>query len=56
MKKMVMSRRVDMIQVKAEDFCSSCLPYPQKVVKEVHEKLPVIANKRNDDLLTIIKV
>lgn len=56
MKKMEMTRRVAMIQVLAEEFCNSCLPYPEKVVKDVHQILPVIANKRNDELITIIKV
>ncbi|KAK7488391.1 hypothetical protein BaRGS_00020365, partial [Batillaria attramentaria] len=55
MKKMVMKRRVAMVLVLAENFCESTTPYPQKVLTAVHQKLPVLANKRNDDLLTIIK-
>ena len=53
---MVMSRRVAMVQVRATDFCNSATPFPQKVVDLVHHRLPLIANKRNDELLTIIKV
>lgn len=55
MQKMVMSRRVAMVKVRAENFYSTCTPYPDKVVADVDQRLPVIANKRNDDLLTIIK-
>ena len=33
-----------------------CLPYTEDVVKDVSTALPVIAVKRNEDLLTIIKV
>ena len=53
---MVMSRRVAMVQVRATDFCNATMPFPQKVVDLVHHRLPLIANKRNDELLTIIKV
>ena len=45
-----------MVQVQAADFCSSCLPFPQSVVDAVNTCLPIIANKHNDDLITIIKV
>ncbi|RUS88168.1 hypothetical protein EGW08_004065, partial [Elysia chlorotica] len=55
MNKMQTSRRVAMVQVQAADFCSSCLPFPQSVVDAVNRCLPIIANKHNDDLITIIK-
>ncbi|GFO34548.1 dynein heavy chain 1, axonemal, partial [Plakobranchus ocellatus] len=55
MNNMQTSRRVAMVQVQAGDFCSSCLPFPQSVVDAVNRCLPVIANKHNDDLITIIK-
>ena len=45
-----------MILVMSSDYRDSCLPYPQEIINKTHHKLPVIANKRNEDLLTIIKV
>ena len=45
-----------MIQVFSKNYRDSCLPYTEDVVKEVSTALPVIAVKRNEDLLTIIKV
>ena len=56
MKHMRQSLRVGLIDVRSEGFCQSCLPYPENVMKAVVAKLPVIALKRNEDLLTIIKV
>ena len=56
MKHMRQSLRVGLIDVKSEGFCQSCLPYPKNVMQAVVAKLPVIALKRNEDLLTIIKV
>ncbi|KAK3576323.1 hypothetical protein CHS0354_039732 [Potamilus streckersoni] len=55
MKKMTLMRRIAMIQVQSRNFQDSCLPYPENIVREVNKILPVIANKRNEDLLTIIK-
>nr|KAI8735296.1 dynein heavy chain 6; axonemal-like [Biomphalaria glabrata] len=55
MNKMVTSRRVAMIQVEGVDFRDACLPYPQAVVDATNKCLPIIANKHNDDLMTIIK-
>ena len=37
-------------------FRESILPYPQKILSEVHTTLPVIAYRRNEDLLIAIKV
>lgn len=45
-----------MILVMSSDYRDSCLPYPQEIINKTHHKLPIIANKRNEDLLTIIKV
>ena len=56
MQAMTKQRRLGLMQVLSEDFCNTCLPYPQQVVTAVCDKLPVIALKRNEDLLTIIKV
>ncbi|CAH1791320.1 unnamed protein product [Owenia fusiformis] len=48
-------KRVSMIFVQSSGFKDSCLPYPKQVVDAVHYKMPIIANQRNDNLLTIIK-
>lgn len=56
MNKMPKSKRLGLMQVMSQEFCSSCLPYPKKVVDAVCERLPVIALKRNENLLAIIKV
>lgn len=53
---MTIRKRVCMIQVQSKSYRESCLPYPTNIVETVHVKLPLIANKRNEDLLTIIKV
>ena len=53
---MTVKRRCAMILVMSSDYRDSCLPYPQEIINKTHHKLPVIANKRNEDLLTIIKV
>lgn len=45
-----------MIQVQSKIYRDSCLPHPEFVIKRTHQHLPIIANKRNEDLLTIIKV
>ena len=56
MQRMRRLKRLGLIRVEAENFCQSSLPYPQTVLKNVCSRLPVIAFKRNEDLLTIIKV
>jgi hypothetical protein len=53
---MTIRKRVHMIQVLSKIYRETCLPYPTNIVETVHRKLPLIANKRNEDLLTIIKV
>ncbi|XP_052105827.1 dynein axonemal heavy chain 6-like isoform X2 [Mytilus californianus] len=55
MKAMTIRKRVHMIQVLSKNYRETCLPYPTNIVDTVHIKLPLIANKRNEDLLTIIK-
>ncbi|KAK3092231.1 hypothetical protein FSP39_000084 [Pinctada imbricata] len=55
MKKMTVKRRVAMIEVQSSMYRDSCLPYPEAIIHKTHEKLPLIANKRNEDLITIIK-
>ena len=56
MESMPRLERLGYLSVISEDFCQQCLPYPQEVLKAVHYKLPAMALKRNEDLLTIIKV
>ncbi|XP_059157269.1 dynein axonemal heavy chain 6-like [Physella acuta] len=55
MGKMVVSHRIAMVQLQGEAFKESCLPFPQAVVNAVNKCLPIIANKHNDDLISIIK-
>ncbi|KAL8598272.1 hypothetical protein ACOMHN_035222 [Nucella lapillus] len=55
MTSMVMEHRLAMVHVRAKDFSEASSPHPDHILKEVHHKLPLLANKRNDDLLTIIK-
>eukprot|EP00105_Crassostrea_gigas_P038198 XP_019922346.1 PREDICTED: dynein heavy chain 6, axonemal [Crassostrea gigas] len=55
MRKMTVKRRCAMILVMSSDYRDSCMPYPQEIIDKTHHKLPIIANKRNEDLLTIIK-
>ncbi|XP_064622088.1 dynein axonemal heavy chain 6-like isoform X2 [Lineus longissimus] len=55
MDEMRKDKRLYLIHTLVENFCKSCLPYPQSVLKAVGDRLPVIANSRNEDLLTIIK-
>ena len=56
MRHMTKRRRIGMIDLSADEFSQSCLPYPTAVIKSISNKLPVVAKKKNDDLLTIIKV
>ena len=56
MSHMQRKRRLGHIIVHSETFCQDCKPYPQTVVTHVKVALPVIAYKRNEDLLSIIKV
>ncbi|XP_023930267.1 dynein heavy chain 6, axonemal [Lingula anatina] len=55
MKNMVLSKRLGMILLMAEKFSEACMPYPTNVLNIIHKKLPVVANKRNEDLINIIK-
>ena len=45
-----------MMQVFSKNYRDSCLPYTEDVVKEVSTALQMIEVKRNEDLLTIMKV
>ncbi|KAL4237693.1 Dynein heavy chain 14 [Mactra antiquata] len=55
MKRMTVLRRVAMIHVHSKNYRESCLPFPENIVNKVSKALPIIAIKRNEDLLTIIK-
>ncbi|XP_071833092.1 dynein axonemal heavy chain 6-like isoform X4 [Apostichopus japonicus] len=55
MQSMQTSKRKGMIRVLSSDFQASCLPYPTQVNRAVQARLPVIANRRNEDLLKVIK-
>ena len=56
MKRMTVFRRIAMIQVHSKIYRDTCLPHPENIVARVNKALPIIAIKRNEDLLTIIKV
>ena len=56
MKVMRRLKRVGLIQVHTQQFCDSCLPYPENIIAVISRKLPEIALKKNLVLLTIIKV
>lgn len=56
MRRMTVARRVAMVQVHSRNYRESCLPYPDNIVSKVSKTLPIIAIRRNEDLLTIIKV
>lgn len=49
-------KRLGLIEVLSGGFRDSCLPHPREVLSVVNSKLPVVALKRNEDLLSIIKV
>lgn len=49
-------RRHGLLHIASEGFCQSCLPYPQGVITAVNSRLPEMALRKNEDLLTIIKV
>ena len=56
MAKMTLHKRVGLFHVDITEFHKTCLPYPEKVLEGVARHLPVIAAKRNDVLLNVIKV
>ncbi|PFX28824.1 Dynein heavy chain 1, axonemal [Stylophora pistillata] len=55
MSKMVLHKRLGLFQVDITGFQSDCLPYLEKVLEAVARHLPVMAAKRNDVLLNVIK-
>ena len=56
MQKMTLHKRVGLFHVDISGFQKDCLPFPETVIKGVGRHLPVIAAKRNDVLLNVIKV
>lgn len=56
MEEMVTEKRIAMVQLQADKYKADCLPFPTRVLEEIQEALPIVANKKNEDLLTIIKV
>lgn len=56
MKKMTLHKRVGLFHVDITGFQKDCLPFPERVLEAVSRHLPVIAAKRNDVLLNVIKV
>ena len=56
MKEMLLHKRIGLFHVDVTQFQKDCLPFPEKVLEAVGRHLPVIAAKRNDVLLNVIKV
>ena len=56
MNSMVLHNRVGLFHLDIAGFQAECLPFPKKVLEGVTRYLPVIAAKRNDALLNVIKV
>ena len=55
MRNMPKQRRLGKVQVRSIDFCGSCTPHPEHVLKQVTDRLPTIAFRRNEELLSVIK-
>ena len=56
MREMPLLKFVGMLKVDTEHFKDVCLPYPMKVLNSVYQKLPKMANQRNEDLLSVVRV
>ncbi|KAL5256854.1 hypothetical protein ACHWQZ_G011949 [Mnemiopsis leidyi] len=55
MQKLPVSVREGLMVLKIQPFRDSCLPFPLRILSDVNERLPVIAYRRNEDLLINIK-
>ncbi|XP_063728306.1 dynein axonemal heavy chain 6-like isoform X2 [Symsagittifera roscoffensis] len=55
MEGMPLLKLVGMLKVDTEHFKNVCLPYPMKVLNSVYQKLPKMANQRDEDLLSIVR-
>lgn len=56
MAKMTLRKRIGLFHVDITGFKTDSLPFPEKILEAVGRHLPVIAAKRNDVLLNVIKV
>lgn len=56
MAKMTLHKRIGLFHVDITGFKTDCLPFPEKILEALGRHLPVIAAKRNDVLLNVIKV
>ena len=56
MTKMTLHKRIGLFHVDISGFNTDCLPFPEKILEALGRHLPVIAAKRNDVLLNVIKV
>jgi hypothetical protein len=56
MHKLPVSVREGLMVLKVQPFREACLPFPLRILSDVNERLPVIAYRRNEDLLINIKV
>lgn len=55
MRNMPKMRRLGKVEVRSRDFSDACVPYPDHVLKQVTDRLPVLAFARNEELLSVIK-
>ena len=56
MREIPLLKFVGMLKVNTEHVRDVCLPYPMKVLNSVYQKLPKMANPRNEDLLSVVRV
>ena len=56
MQSMPICQNKGLLLVKTDQFKEACLPYPQKIIFAVNQHLPVVANRKNEALLKVIKV
>ena len=56
MQTLPISVREGLMVLKIQPFRDTCLPFPLRILSDVNERLPVIAYRRNEDLLINIKV
>ena len=55
MEEMALYQRFGTIMLECDKFSEDCFPYPRSIIDVISDRLPVIATKRNDELLTTIK-
>ncbi len=56
MNEMPLLKFVGMLRVDTQHFKDVCLPYPMKALNAVYQRLPTMANQRDEDLLSVVRV